>query len=114
MTDANERIERESLVVRIFWMLIFVLAWHVAEIVLAVVVVLQLCCRLLQGVPNVDLLRFGDGLSQYLAQIGRFGSFNSEEKPWPFADWPTSDPQEKVAEARSDSPVPTADIQDKP
>jgi len=114
MTDANEQLERESLVVRIFWMLIFVLAWHVAEVVLAAVVVLQLCCRLLQGMPNVDLLRFADGLSQYLAQIGRFGSFNTEEKPWPFADWPASGPQEKVAETRSDSPAPTAEPQDKP
>jgi hypothetical protein len=35
------------------------------------------------------LLSFGDSLSQYVAQIGRFGTFNSDEKPWPFADWPT-------------------------
>jgi len=114
MTDANERLERESLGVRILWMLIFVLAWHVAEIVLAMVVILQLCCRLLQGVPNVDLLRLGDGLSQYLAQIGRFGSFNTEEKPWPFADWPMPGLQGKVAEAQSGSPAPAVDIQDKP
>lgn len=110
MPDADEQIERESLLVRIFWMLIFTLAWYVAEIVLAVVVILQLCCRLLQGRPNVDLLRFGDGLSQYLAQIGRFGSFNTEEKPWPFADWPMPSPQESLAPASASN----ASAQDKP
>ncbi len=114
MTDASQQIERESLVVRIFWMLVFVLAWHVAEMLLVVVVVLQLCCRLLQGKPNFDLLKFGDALSQYLAQIGRFGSFNTEEKPWPFADWPMSGLQGKVADAQSGSPAPAVDIQDKP
>ncbi len=52
------------------------------------VVLLQLVLRLINGAPSRALMDFGDGLSQYLAQIGRFGSFHSDEKPWPFADWP--------------------------
>ena len=88
MADANQQSERESLLLRVFWMLIFTLVWYVAEIVLAVVVILQLAFRLVQGRPNLELLQLGDSLSQYLAQIGQFGSFNSEDKPWPFADWP--------------------------
>lgn len=88
MSNANEQLARESLLLRIFWMLIFTLAWYVAEVVLAAVVILQLGCRLVQGQPNSELLQLGDSLSQYLAQIGQFGTFNTEEKPWPFADWP--------------------------
>jgi hypothetical protein len=53
------------------------------------VVLVQLIYRLIYGAPSASLMNFGDSLSQFLAQIGRFGSFHSDQKPWPFADWPT-------------------------
>ncbi|MBV2133048.1 DUF4389 domain-containing protein [Pseudomonas sp. MAP12] len=90
----------EGLILRIVWMALFVLVWQVAELVLLAVVVVQLVYRLFKGRPNVDVMNFGDSLSQYLAQIGRFGSFHSDEKPWPFTDWPTPrEPQGEGAEA---------------
>lgn len=84
----NDDLQRESILLRILWMVIFVIVWQLAELVLGVVVLVQLIYRLFYGAPNATLLGLGDSLSQYLAQIGRFGTFNSEEKPWPFADWP--------------------------
>ncbi|EVT86426.1 lipase [Pseudomonas aeruginosa VRFPA09] len=81
---------RESIAIRILWMLLFVLVWQVAELLLGAVVVIQLVYRLIYGAPNGSLMAFGDSLSQYLAQIGRFGTFHSDEKPWPFADWPSA------------------------
>lgn len=89
MTQPNKTLERESIVLRMLWMVIFALIWQVAEIVLGVLVLLQLGYRLIYGSPNAGMQGFGDSLSQYLRQIGRFGTFNSEQKPWPFADWPT-------------------------
>ncbi len=64
---------RESIAIRILWMLLFVLVWQVAELLLGAVVVIQLVYRLIYGAPNGSLMAFGDSLSQYLAQIGRFG-----------------------------------------
>ena len=90
----------EGLILRVLWMALFVLVWQVAELVLLALVVVQLVYRLFKGRPQVDVMNFGDSLSQYLAQIGRFGSFHSDEKPWPFADWPTPrEPQGEGAEA---------------
>lgn len=90
----------ENLVLRVLWMALFVLVWRVAELVLLAVVLVQLVYRLFKGRPHVDVMNFGDSLSQYLAQIGRFGSFHSDEKPWPFADWPTPrEPQGEGAAA---------------
>ena len=77
--------KNESILLRILWMLLFVIAWQVAEIVLAGVVVVQLVYRLIYGAPSGSLMNFGDSLSQFLAQIGRFGTFHSDQKPWPFA-----------------------------
>lgn len=105
----SEHQKGEPIGLRIVWMLLFLLVWQVAELLLAGVVLLQLICRLIYGAPNAGLLGFGDSLSQYLAQIGRFGTFNSESKPWPFADWPTPRPAQgefahSVPPARDEEP----------
>ncbi|QXI27186.1 DUF4389 domain-containing protein [Pseudomonas vanderleydeniana] len=78
----------ESIVLRILWMLVFLLVWQVAQFILGAVVLIQLVYRLFYGAPSGNLMNFGDSLSQFLAQIGRFGTFHSDQKPWPFADWP--------------------------
>lgn len=83
-----DRLEKESLVLRVVWMLVFALVWFVAEMILGAVVVIQLIYRIIYGAPSGSLIAFGDSLSQYFAQIGRFGTFQTDEKPWPFADWP--------------------------
>jgi hypothetical protein len=96
MKDATAA-ERQSIVLRVVWMLLFAAGWQVAEILLLVVVLFQLGYRLIYGAPSAALLGFGDSLSQYLAQIGRFETFNTDHKPWPFASWPV--PRESDGEA---------------
>ncbi len=97
MSDAKQ--SRQHLILRVLWMLLFLLVWQLAELLLLGVVLLQLVLRLINGLPSRALMDFGDSLSQYLAQIGRFGCFHSDEKPWPFADWPTPrEPQGEGAE----------------
>ncbi|WP_374440239.1 DUF4389 domain-containing protein [Pseudomonas panipatensis] len=109
-----DRLEKESLILRVFWMLLFVLVWHVAELILGVVVVIQLIYRIIYGAPSGSLLAFGDSLSQFLAQIGRFGTFNTEEKPWPFAAWPTPrTPDGETAHSVPPAPHPVRDEEPK-
>lgn len=100
MTDSTQQVQREFIGLRLLWMVGFFLIWHLAEVVLAVVVLLQVGCQLIKGSPDQSLCEFGDSLTQYLAQIARFGTFNSEEKPWPFSDWPTA--TVATAEARGE------------
>ena len=88
MNDSPERAQRESIILRVMWMVVFVVVWQLAELLLGGLVLVQLIYRLVYGAPSAGLMNFGDSLSQYLAQIGRFGSFHSDQKPWPFADWP--------------------------
>lgn len=116
MTSPRYRPEQESLALRILWMALFVLVWQVAQFVLGAVVLLQLIHRLAYATPNTGLMSFGDSLSRYLAQIGRFGCFHTEEKPWPFAPWPEARPAEgevivmpvtPVAPTPPEAPAPT-------
>ncbi|SEL57845.1 protein of unknown function [Atopomonas hussainii] len=88
--DMAKQQARESLILRLAWMLFFFIAWHLGEMLLGLVVLLQLGYRLFYGAPSANLLSFGDSLSQFMAHIGRFMTFNTDEKPWPVADWPTA------------------------
>ncbi|MDP2246054.1 DUF4389 domain-containing protein [Pseudomonas sp.] len=114
MSEEPKELERESILLRILWMVVFLIVWQLAELVLGAVVLLQLGYRLFYGAPSASLLGFGDSLSQYLAQIGRFGTFNSEEKPWPFADWPTPQaPQGQAPHSVPPAPHPVRDEEPK-
>lgn len=89
MNESPKQAQRESIILRVLWMLVFLLVWQLAELLLGGLVVVQLVYRLIYGAPSASLMNFGDSLSQFLAQIGRFGTFHSDRKPWPFSDWPT-------------------------
>lgn len=104
MSGEKQELERESILLRILWMVVFLIVWQLAELLLGAVVLLQLGYRLFYGAPNASLLSFGDSLSQYLAQIGRFGTFNTDEKPWPFADWP----KPRAADGEAAHSIPSA------
>jgi hypothetical protein len=96
--------QHESILLRVLWMVVFVVVWQVAVTVLAVVVLVQLAYRLFYGAPSLSLMSFGDSLSQYFAQIGRFGTFQTDQKPWPFTDWPTP----RAPEGEAPHTVPAA------
>lgn len=86
--NAGDKLAREGLVLRIIWMVLFFAVWQVAELLLLGVALAQLVIRVIRGAPNIALMSFGGSLASYLAQIGRFGTFQTDDKPWPFADWP--------------------------
>ncbi|WP_417788130.1 DUF4389 domain-containing protein [Stutzerimonas xanthomarina] len=106
MNTSQRSAERESLILRALWMLIFFFVWQLAEVVLLVVVVAQLVLQAVNGKAKTSLLELGDSLSQYVAQIGRFGTFNTDRKPWPMSDWPSPRPTDR-GEAPPVQPAPS-------
>ena len=80
--------ERENLVLRMVWMLVYFVVWQLAELLLLGMALAQLIIRIIRGAPNDALMVFGGSLSLFMAQIGRFATFRTNDKPWPFADWP--------------------------
>ena len=114
MNEPKVDAKYESMARRVLWMLVFVLVWQVAQFLLGALVVVQLIYRLIYGAPNAGLMNFGDSLSQFLAQIGRFGSFHSDQKPWPFADWPTPrTPEGEAPHSVPPAPHPVRDEEPK-
>lgn len=74
------------------FMLLFAALYHVAGVVVGAVAVLQFAWKLVTGESNPRLTRFGEDLGRYFNQIVRFLTFNTEDKPFPFADWPSAGP----------------------
>lgn len=89
MNAAVKKLTREAFVFRVLWMLVYALVWQVVVPLLMLTVILQVLYRLLKKRPHCGLASLGGGLGGFLAQIARFACFQTEDKPWPVADWPT-------------------------
>ncbi|MCP8898878.1 DUF4389 domain-containing protein [Gilvimarinus xylanilyticus] len=77
---------------RFVYMLLFAVILYVAGIVVGVVVLIQFLFALFTGSDNTQLRQLGDSLSQYIHAALRFLTYNSDDKPFPFADWPEAAP----------------------
>ena len=73
---------------RFVHMILFLIIARVTEIVLVVVVIIQVGFTFITGSRNERLLRSGGQLSSYLYRIFQYLTYNIEEKPYPFSDWP--------------------------
>lgn len=87
----KERLKDESFWLRLPFMLLFFFAWRLAELVLIGVIFVQIVFRLFKGEPQEQLLQFGSQLTCFSYQTFRYLTFNSESKPFPFADWPKAE-----------------------
>lgn len=73
---------------RALYMILFAIAYSIAELIIFVIVIVQFLTILFTGRANETLLQFGNSLSAYVRQILRFVMYNSEHMPFPFSDWP--------------------------
>jgi len=76
---------------RVLFVAIFWVAFYLSQFVIAAVVIAQCAFTLISGSPNPQLLSFGDSLSRYVQEILRYVTFNSDQRPFPFSDFPKSD-----------------------
>ena len=74
------------------YMLLFGLVFWIAEFLLVMAALFQFGFVLFTGQSNDRLLSFSDDLGRVFYQLVRYLTFNSEEKPFPFSDWPGAGP----------------------
>ena len=87
-TVKKENVKTKETWIRGVYILIFVFAYSVAEIVMGAVVLLQFLSVLFTSEKNEKLLLLGQDVSYYIYQVMRYLTFNSDDKPFPFSDWP--------------------------
>lgn len=89
-TADAEQANKPSIWIRGLYMLLFLIITRLTEVVVGLIMVIQFIFKAATGTVNDNLLKFGDSLSQYLYEIVQFQTFNTEDKPFPFAQWPES------------------------
>lgn len=85
----KDNIKSRSVWIRGFFMLLYAMICYVAISLTFFVVIFQFGSLLLTGKLNERLLPFSQSLSILIHQIFNFLTFNSEEKPFPFGNWPS-------------------------
>ena len=88
LESPSEQPSRKETWVRLLYVLLFVILYGVAEAVLGAIVIVQFGFKLITHETNDKLLNFSTGLNKYIYEILQFMTFNSNEKPYPFSDWP--------------------------
>ena len=74
--------------IRLLYMIVFGLLSILARMVVWIVAVLQFLLVLITGADNKNLRDLGQGASKWTYQAFLFLTFNSDDKPFPFSDWP--------------------------
>lgn len=74
--------------IRLLYMIVFGLLSTLARMVIWIIAVLQFLLVLFTGNSNSNMRDLGQGTSKWAYQAFLFLTFNSEDKPFPFSDWP--------------------------
>jgi hypothetical protein len=89
--DETERRTTRDIWIRGLFMLLFMVAFGVAQVLLNLIAVVQFLWLLLAGERNRFLTRFGSSLSKWFSETVRFLSCASDDKPFPWKEWPVAD-----------------------
>ena len=88
----RERFINTEIWVRGLYMLLFLIAYNIAEFIIVLLAVFQFISALFTGRANEALIQFGKNLSVFVYEIFEFLTFNTDERPFPFNPWPDEDP----------------------
>ena len=94
MSEIKQSIESDAFWIRTLFIIFFSIVYRILDVVVLFLVLVQWGFSLMTGQVNPALNQFSAGLSCYIAQIVRYVTGNSENKPFPFTDWPT--PTEEI------------------
>jgi len=76
---------------RILFTALFWVVFYFSQMVIFVIMVAQAAFVILTGERNHHLLVLGDRMASYVQHILRYITFNTDQRPFPFDDFPTSD-----------------------
>ena len=94
MINGNMSLTNVNTWIRLAYMVLFALLVMAARLLVSIVVVVQFALVLIFGKDNENLRNLGQGLGKWVYQAIMFLTFNSNDKPFPFDDWPQLDPSE--------------------
>ena len=97
--ETGQRERMENIWLRFLYMILYFIVHRLATMVLYLVAALQFLMVLFSKDSNEKLIDFSWSLNQYILQTGRFLSFETEQKPFPFVNWPARNQEPEVDDA---------------
>ena len=117
MINGNMSLTNVNTWIRLAYMVLFALLVMAARLLVSIVVIVQFALVVIFGRDNENLRNLGQGLGKWVYQAIMFLTFNSDDKPFPFDEWPALEPSQgysvaasKVAGAEVDLDVSDEDI----
>lgn len=95
--------QSEGKLFRLVYVVLFYLVFSISEFILLCIAVVQTILNILTDEPSETLREFSASLAIYVKQIVLYIGFVSDEKPFPFADWPNPGFDSSVENPVSDS-----------
>ncbi|MCK4939411.1 MAG: DUF4389 domain-containing protein [Rhodospirillaceae bacterium] len=72
---------------RIIYIILFAIAFNVAEFIIAAITIVQFFTVLLTGGRNARLAEMGGSVGEYISEVTAFLTYNSDHMPFPVSDW---------------------------
>ena len=90
-SSENKNTAAQEIWIKGFYLILFGIIGYISIFLIFALAIFQFFSQLITGKPNQHLLVFGQSLSTYLHQITQYLTFNSQEKVFPFNNWPGAD-----------------------
>ena len=81
-----------DVLMRGLFMLLFIIGFTAGQWLLNLLTIVQFLWLLIAREPNQLIASFGGSLAAWLAEVGRFLTCATEEKPFPWKSWPPMAP----------------------
>lgn len=81
--------DKDPILLRLFYAIGFFVVYRLLDVVVVIITIVQFLHQLFIGEPHADLTVFGRNLAAYIAQIANYLFWSSDDKPFPFSDWPS-------------------------
>jgi len=94
--EIKEKISDTNTWLRGLYMLLFIFIMGLTKFVVGALVLFQFLNSLFTGSANERLVEFGQNLAQYISLIVLFLCYSTDEKPFPFDDWPSQQTRKKA------------------
>ena len=88
--NIKNNVQKSDTWVRGIHMVILFIALRITEIILYAIIIFQFGTTLFTGKKHVPLEKLSISLTHYIKNILLYLSFNSEQRPFPFAEWEES------------------------
>lgn len=93
--DIKKHVKDKDTWLRFVYLIVFGVAFYLSIMLTFATSIFQFLAKLFGGHTFVGMSEFGDNLATYQAQVTRFLTFSSDEKPFPFAPFPIKEAKEE-------------------